>query len=110
MAISPPPKKDNQSQPILEAEPKIDKVIKKKQDAFINKGGKPVNETTAPSEEQVLKNINISLLESELKKINELRDKRRKPRGRKIAISLHDWIIEAIQEKIQKESRKFIKG
>lgn len=109
MAISPPPKKDNQSQPILEAEPKIDKVTKKKQDAFINKGGKPVNETE-PSDQQILKNINVSLLESELKKINELRDKRRKPRGRKIAISLHDWIIEAIQEKIQKESRKFIKG
>jgi 3-hydroxyacyl-CoA dehydrogenase len=109
MAISPPPKKDNQSQPILEAEPKIDKVTKKKQDAFINKGGKPVNETV-PSDKQVLKNINVSLLESELKTINELRDKRRKPRGRKIAISLHDWIIEAIQEKIQKESRKFIKG
>ena len=109
MAISPPPKKDNQSQPILEAEPKIDKVTKKKQDAFINKGGKPVNQTV-PSDKQVLKNINVSLLESELKTINELRDKRRKPRGRKIAISLHDWIIEAIQEKIQKESRKFSKG
>ncbi len=108
MAITPPPKKeiqakDSQVQPV--AEPKVDKATKKKQDAFISKGGKPVNENM-PAQEQVLKNINVQLLESEIRAISELRDKRPKPRGKKIAISLHDWIVEAVKEKIVRDSKK----
>lgn len=73
--------------------------------AVINKGGSP---TRAPVSLTAFKNFNIRILENELERINQLRELRPKGRGQKRpGISLHDWIIEAIQEKLEKESRKY---
>ena len=46
--------------------------------------------------------------DEELAQINELRALRPKPRsGKRLGVSIHDWIVEAIQEKIEREGRKF---
>ena len=59
-------------------------------------------------QDDVFKNFNIKILESELETINELREKRPKQRGQKrLGISLHDWIVEAVQEKIDSERKKY---
>lgn len=77
----------------------------KKISAVINKGGSP---TKAPVSLTAFKNFNIRILEVELEKINRLRELRPKGRGlKRPGISLHDWIIEAIQEKLERESRKY---
>lgn len=74
---------------------------------IINKGGS-TTKATEPSDPDKLKNFNIKILESELQTINELRQKRPKARGQKrLGISLHDWLIEAIKDKIEKEKKKF---
>lgn len=66
---------------------------------IINKGGKP---TLVTETNDVVKGITIKLLGSELDKIKELRSKR-PSRGKKLGISLHDWIIEAVQEKLNRD-------
>ena len=75
------------------------KVSEDKIKEIINKGGKPTF-VTEPND--VVKGITIKLLGSELDKIKELRSKR-PSRGKKLGISLHDWIIEAVQEKLNRE-------
>jgi hypothetical protein len=78
-------------------------------DAIINKGGK----TTVESKEQAIdpnstKSIKLIMTVHEMETIKELRDKRpAKSRSRKITISVHDWVIEAVQEKIERERRKY---
>jgi hypothetical protein len=46
-------------------------------------------------------------MSSEMETIKELRNKRPVIRGRKITISLHDWIVEAVQEKIEREKKQY---
>lgn len=46
-------------------------------------------------------------MDQEIKAIKVLRDKRPARRGRKITISMHDWVIEAVREKIQREAKKY---
>jgi hypothetical protein len=59
-------------------------------------------------DDQALKGMNIKLLPAEIKAIHQLRAQRPGARGRKrLAISLHDWIIEAVQEKIEREQKKY---
>lgn len=75
----------------------------KKISAVINKGGS-ITKQVVTEQNVILKNFNIKILESEIKSINELREKRPRLRGQKrLGISLNDWIIEAIQEKIEYE-------
>lgn len=85
------------------------KVSEQQIDAIINKGGK----TTVESKEQTAdpnstKSIKLIMTVDEMETIKELRDKRpAKSRSRKITISVHDWVIEAVQEKIERERRKY---
>ncbi|MCF2491613.1 hypothetical protein [Dyadobacter sp. CY347] len=85
------------------------KVSEQQIDAIINKGGK----TTVESKEQAsdpnsTKSIKLIMTVDEMETIKELRDKRpAKSRSRKITISVHDWVIEAVQEKIERERRKY---
>lgn len=74
----------------------------KKISAIINKGG---STTKANSEVgDVVKNFNIKLLGSELDAINDLRNKIPKRRGlKRPGISLQEWIIAAINEKIERD-------
>lgn len=85
------------------------KVSEDQIDAIINKGGK----TTVESKEKAVdpnstKSIKLIMTGEEMEAIKSLRDKRpAKSRSRKITISVHDWVIEAVQEKIERERRKY---
>ncbi len=96
-----PPKKQDIENTIKKTSSIIDE---KKISDVINKGGSITKKNS--SKEAVFKNFNIKILESELNSINELREKFPKPRGKRIGISLHDWIIAAITEKINRDNRK----
>ncbi|MDQ1089992.1 MULTISPECIES: hypothetical protein [unclassified Siphonobacter] len=57
---------------------------------------------------EVLKRFSIELTESETDMIKQLRTHRpQRGRARKITISVTDWIVEAVQEKIEREKRKY---
>jgi hypothetical protein len=94
----PPQNKVVSPKALVAAEKKISEVI--------NKGGSTTK--TADVTDDAVKNFNIKLLESELAQINELRDQRPRPRGQKRpGISLHGWLLEAINEKIENETKKY---
>lgn len=93
--FSPPPKKAASNEKKSASEKAIAQVI--------NKGGKP---TKTENAKDSFKNFNIKLLESEIDTINELRELRPRNRnGKRLGISLHDWLIEAVQEKIKRDTR-----
>lgn len=101
MAVSAAPKRKEQETKAIANEKRIKEII--------NGGGKTVSEKIAPPEpvEEVLKGISIKLTATEIETIKELRNMRVAPRRKKIAISLSDWIIEGVQEKIEREKRKY---
>ena len=78
-------------------------------EAIINKGGKTTTESNEkPDDPTSTKSIKLIMTVNEMDRIKQLRDKRpAQSRSRKITISVHDWVIEAIQEKIDRESRKY---
>ncbi|WP_354581943.1 hypothetical protein [Hymenobacter sp. UYP22] len=78
----------------------------KKVDAVINRGSSSL--TASEAADVKLKNFNIKLPATMLTVIDELRAKRpRKPTSPKLGISTQDWLLEAIQEKIQREQKKY---
>jgi len=93
MSISLPPSKKIPNEKVIEA--------------IINKGGAPTKAKAQPEDQGSTKSIKLILTTEEMETIKRLRDKRPAPRGRKLAMSVHDWVIEAIQEKIERESRKY---
>ncbi|MES2828831.1 MAG: hypothetical protein V4687_11765 [Bacteroidota bacterium] len=97
-----PPKRN--SEPQKEDRP-APKVSEKKIQQIINKGGSPIQGEKTVDDK--VKNFNIMILESDLDTIAELCDKRPKKPGRIIGFSKKDWLLEAIQEKIDREKRKF---
>jgi predicted metal-dependent hydrolase len=105
--ITPPPKKKDAVTEVI-IPPAIDE---KRISEVINKGGsttKTIEQHPSDPEADQLKNFNIKILQSELTTINELREKRPKIRGQKrLGISLHDWLIEAVKEKIERETKKY---
>ncbi|MVM42324.1 hypothetical protein GO730_39210 [Spirosoma sp. HMF3257] len=98
MAITKVP--DERSKP--ETQPKA--VSEKKIQQFINKGGKPTDRGEEDSVSGGTKSLKLVLTLKEMSAIKELRDKR--PSRRKIPISVHDWVIEAILEKIKREQKQ----
>src|ERR1044071_6738561 len=54
------------------------------------------------------KNFSLSIMESQLRLIGQLCDKRPKKPGRRIALSKQDWIMEAVQEKLERETKKYL--
>jgi 3-hydroxyacyl-CoA dehydrogenase len=83
------------------------KVPEKKIQEFINRGGSPTNRgEEAAVETGGTKSIKLILKDTEMSAIKVLRDKR-PSRSRKIPISVHDWVIEAVQEKIEREQKKY---
>jgi hypothetical protein len=85
------------------------KVSEQQIDAIINKGGKTTVESIdKPLDPNSTKSIKLIMTVDEMEMIKELRDRRpAKSRSRKITISVHDWVIEAVQEKIERERRKY---
>ncbi|MGA0560767.1 hypothetical protein ACO2Q8_29145 [Larkinella sp. VNQ87] len=92
---------------------KPDKHVERLADAFINKGGKSIVNSTGPratrgrvseqSDPEAKIGITVKLLVKERDEINQLR----KGRPTRSHVSLHDWIIEAVQEKLKKEGAKY---
>lgn len=78
-------------------------------EAAINKGGSTVKEAQNPSlDDDTVKYFNLRLTSGVLKKIERFREKRpRKLASPKLGISTHDWILEAIEEKMQREGKKY---
>lgn len=86
----------------------VKKVSEKKLQEFINGGGAPTKKGIETSgDSAATKSIKLIMTTDEMETIKQLRDKRQPPRSRKISISVHDWVIEAIHEKIERESRKY---
>lgn len=107
MAVSAPPKKAAAAIP---AEQYTNKDQEQKIDQIINRGSSTVGKAQPPESEQI-KNFNIKIMSSQLAVVDQLRAKRpRKPTSPKLAVSLQDWILEAIEEKIQKEKKKYSLG
>lgn len=84
----------------------VKKVSEKKLKEFINGGGSPTSKSEANLATSGTKSIKLIMTGEEMESIKRLRDKR-PHRSRKITISVHDWVIEAIQEKIERERRKY---
>jgi hypothetical protein len=113
MAVSGPPKRKEEAI--------INKVDEKAISDIINSGGKTISENISKTikiekdglgalsknRAKGLKGITLLLTIEEAETINKLRQSRIAPRGKKIAISFHDWIVEAIHDKIQKESKNY---
>ncbi len=72
---------------------------------FIKKGGSTTKEQAELIEEDKLKGMNVKLYQSEIDQINEIR-KRRPVRDK---VSIHDFILEAIKEKVKREIQKEVK-
>lgn len=100
MAISPAPKRKNEST-------KEPEYSEKKVREVINRGGQPLPIRSDNTSSTIFKSINIKLTEDEIEIIKKLRNKRNAPRGKKVPISLHNWIIEAIEDKLVKEKKKY---
>ena len=97
-----PPKKNTEVQ---QEENRPAKVSERKIQEIINKGGSPV-QVDEPNEDKI-KNFNLMVLESDLKFIGKLCNKRPKKPGRIIGFSKKDWLLEAVQEKIDRERKKY---
>jgi hypothetical protein len=107
MAVSPPPKK--KADPAIPAE-QTAKGREQKIDEIINRGSTTVGKVE-PQEPEQIKNFNIKIMSGQLATVDQLRAQRpRKPTSPKLAVSLQDWIIEAIEEKIQREKKKYNLG
>lgn len=105
MAVSPPPKK---AAPAKADEQQANKGQEKKIEEIISRGSTTVGKAETQDK---IKNFNIKIMSGQLATVDQLRAKRpRKPTSPKLAISLQDWIIEAIEEKIQRERKKYNLG
>lgn len=105
MAVSAPPKKAASAKT---DEQQTTKAQEKKIEEIINRGSTTVGQ--AEPQEQI-KNFNIKIMSGQLAAIDQLRAKRpRKPTSPKLAVSLQDWIIEAIEEKMEREKKKYNLG
>lgn len=78
-------------------------------EAVINKGGSTTQKADKPIDtDDTVKYFNLRLTAGVLKDIEELRAKRpRKLASPKLGISTHDWMLEAIAEKMERERKKF---
>ena len=78
----------------ISRKPKSEKV-----DAFINKGLQPI-ESSKPevSEQEQIARVQLRLSKAKLRQIDESLNQR------KVKVSRHVWLLEAIEEKLEKEA------
>ncbi len=71
-------------------------------DAVISKGSTVIKDVKP----DMVKHFNIRLTSDILSQIDRHRERRpRKPGSPKLGISTHDWIVEAVLEKLEKENK-----
>ena len=102
MAVTPPPpRRKPATEPV--AEPK--KASEKDIEAIIGRGGSSVSKDSS-AESPTIKNFNVRILSDRLDAVNALREKRpKKALSPKLGISLQDWMMEAIEEKIRRDEK-----
>lgn len=94
MATTLPPQR---KQPLNEAEI----------EAIINRGGSPTLSSPTIVETDKPKFFHIRLTVGIFSEIDQLRAKRpRKPGSPKMGVSTHDWIVEAVLEKLERDKVK----
>lgn len=103
MAVTGAPKRKQDTSAVAQASSKTEREIK----AVINRGGSTSIDNDQSA--KAVKMVNVSLTMPEHEIIAELRERR--PRDarskRKTPISLHAWLVEAAQEKIEREKKKY---
>jgi hypothetical protein len=78
-------------------------------EAVINKGGSPV--PTDDTDPQTLRHVSARLTDEIIREIDTLRAARpRKMGSPKMGVSLRDWIVEAVMEKLERDRRKLGRG
>lgn len=94
MALTLPPQRNKKKEP---TEAQIE--------AIINKGGTPTSaETNDPN---TLRHVSARVTDEVIRQIDALRAQRpRKMGSPKMGVSLRDWIVEAILEKLERDSKK----
>jgi hypothetical protein len=109
MAVTLPPQK-KKDLPILN-EPVVNtKASEKKIRDVINRGGSITEVSRQRNIEKVeLKGINVKFTVGEIDTIKALRGIRpvENRNSSKMSVSLHDWIVEAVQEKIKRDVKKY---
>lgn len=98
-----PPKKDTTTGPLQEAKKPVSE---KKIHEFITKGGSSseTGRNDRVGEDDRLRNFAIKIQDSLLEKVKKAcRLRPQKSAWRKTRISMQDWFIEAIEEKIRRE-------
>lgn len=106
MAVSAPPTK--KTAPATPTDQQKIKGQEKKINEIINRGSSAI-EKAEPQEQ--IKNFNIKIMAGQLAAVDQLRAKRpRKPTSPKLGVSIQDWITEAIEEKIERERKKYNLG
>ena len=79
-------------------------------DAVINRGGSPIP-TVEEADSKTLRHVSARLTDEIIRQIDTLRASRpRKMGSPKMGISLRDWIIEAVIEKLERDRRKLERG
>lgn len=78
-------------------------------EAIINKGGAVAVKVPAPAQEidpDTIRHVNTRLTEGIIRQIDALRASRpRKMGSPKMGVSLRDWIVEAVVEKLERDGK-----
>lgn len=104
-----PNNKNKFEEPEVEKETSIPepakKVSEKKINEVLNRGLNTSKNLEVANDKA--KSFSLDIMESQLKIIGDLCDKRPKRPGRRISLSKQDWILEAVLEKIERETKKY---
>ena len=82
-------------------------------EAVINKGGDvPKEKEQTPTDDpKAVRHVNARLTEEIIRQIDALRASRpRKIGSPKMGVSLRDWVVEAVMEKLSRDMRKLERG
>ncbi|GHB87319.1 hypothetical protein [Persicitalea jodogahamensis] len=103
MSITPPPKRKGAT----DQAPSLNIASERKMEEVINRGSTAVASRLSSEKDQpTVKNFNVRIMSDRLNVVNSLRDLRpKKPLSPKPGISLQDWVLEAIEEKIKREQK-----
>lgn len=101
MPVTPPPRRKPATAPVSAQK----KISENEIEEIIGRGSSTVASEPV-SEAPTIKNFNVRILSDRLDAVNKLRKKRpKKSMSPKPGISLQDWMMEAIEEKISRDKK-----